>query len=199
MAVRYVALPGSISRDREMVSREWDEFLRAAHGAGWNGNVNEGHRTLARQAFFWANYLRGGTLAARPSPFAPHIRTGRIDHAIDVSDSQALIDYGAKQGVTLRRTVRGEVWHLEASAADLIRFATRHNPSPTLNKGVVNAAAVRDLQRLLKAAGSKRLLVNGRYDLATRRAVRRFQEKHGMVVNGIVTPHVWARIRKAAK
>lgn len=199
MLVKYVALPGSISRDREMVSREWAEFLHAAHDAGWRGNCNEGHRTLARQAFFWANYLRGGTLAARPSPFAPHIRTGRIDHAIDVTDSQALIDYGAKVGVPLRRTVRGEVWHLETTARALVSFANRHDAFPVLRKGVVNRRAVRELQVLLKAVGSRGFLVNGRYDLATRRAVRRWQGKHGMVANGIVTPHVWARLRKAAK
>lgn len=198
MAVTYVALPASISRDRELVSEEWAEFLTAAQRAGVGFNVNEGRRTLARQAHFYALYRAGrGNLAAFPSPTAPHIRVGRIDHAIDVDGSGALIEFGHKNGVTLQRTVRGESWHLEASRDDLIRFAARFSPTPTLRKGVVNRSAVRELQTLLKKLGSKGFTVNGRYDLPTRQAVRRWQDKHGMTVDGIVDEHLWARLRKA--
>lgn len=120
MAVRYVLI------DSELVSAEWHSFLSAARKALVDFRVNEGHRTMARQWWFYrcmqTRRCNNGNLAAFPSPRAPHIRTGRIDHAIDVNGSDALIAYGRRVGVTLTRTVRGESWHLEASAAELRAF-----------------------------------------------------------------------------
>jgi hypothetical protein len=126
MSVRYAVFDG------EQVSVEWFVFLTQARRDGWPGRLNEGHRTFARQAYFWSgspnnpNRTWRGNLAARPSHNAPHIRTGRIDHAIDVNGSDWLIGYGARRGVQLVRTVRGESWHLEASAPQLRAFARRY-------------------------------------------------------------------------
>lgn len=124
--VRYLSIDG------ELVSAEWYSFLSAARRDGVAFHVNEGHRTWARQVYFYNCYkcqcCNGGNLAAVPSNNAPHIRTGRIDHAIDVDGSEALIAYGAAHGVKLTRTVRGESWHLEASAEALRAF---HAAVPT--------------------------------------------------------------------
>lgn len=120
MAVRYESIDG------ELVSQEWATFLRNARHDGVQFHVNEGHRTFARQTYFWNCYKCGccnnGNLAARPSCNAPHIRCDRKDHAIDADNMQGLINYGAKHGVTIRRTVAGELWHGEASLSDLVRF-----------------------------------------------------------------------------
>lgn len=137
MAVRYRSIDG------ELVSQEWFVFLNAARRAGVHFEINEGHRTLARQQYFWNCYrcrcCNNGNLAAFPSPVAPHIRTGRIDHAIDSDELSALIAYGARNGVTIRRTVAGESWHGEASAAQLRAFARSHgeddSPCRILSKG----------------------------------------------------------------
>lgn len=128
MAVRYLTI------DNEFVSRPWHVFLVEARKAGVDFHLNEGKRTLARQAWFYqcwrSQQCNGGNLAAFPSPFAPHIRVGRINHAIDVNGSDALIAFGARNGVTLTRTVAGESWHLEASSAHLRAYAAKHTVDP---------------------------------------------------------------------
>jgi GH24 family phage-related lysozyme (muramidase) len=116
------------SDDREMVSNQWFVLLYNIHKhADIEFNVNEGHRTMARQAELVAEKglwhpTRNRTGAAAPSSTAPHIRTGRPDHAIDVDGAPALIQAAARRGVTLRRTVPGEPWHLEADTAQLNRY-----------------------------------------------------------------------------
>lgn len=120
MAVKYRSIDG------ELVSEHWFAFLSAARKDGVRFEINEGHRTLARQWYFYncwrTKRCNNGNLAAYPSRNAPHIRTGRQDHAIDSDELQALIDYGRKVGVTILRTVRSESWHGEARASELAAF-----------------------------------------------------------------------------
>lgn len=127
MAVRYRSFDG------EKVSRQWFQLLtdirRHDHVTF---HLNEGHRTLARQTQFWNLFRAGrGPIAAFPSPFAPHIRTGRADHACDFNNAEGVRRAAAKRGVTLTRTVlwpNGSVreeWHLEANRAQLRRYAKR--------------------------------------------------------------------------
>lgn len=120
--------------DSELVSEEWLTFLTSAREDGVSFRVNEGHRTMARQLWFY-NCMRSrkcndGNLAAFPSPNAPHIRSFRIDHAIDVESSTGgadrLVAYGRKVGMVITRPVRGEPWHLEVSAKALRAFHKKH-------------------------------------------------------------------------
>lgn len=124
MAVHYHSIDG------ELVSDHWIAFLSSARADGVPFHINEGHRTLARQTYFWNCYItkrcNNGNLAARPSPYAPHIRSGRQDHAIDANNLQGIINYGRRHGVTITRTVRGEEWHGEANAAQLAAFYHSH-------------------------------------------------------------------------
>ena len=70
----------------DRVSTEWHVVLTAARRDGVAFMVTDGHRTMAEQRDRFAVFQRfGRPLAARPSPTAPHIRTGRADHAIDVN------------------------------------------------------------------------------------------------------------------
>ena len=86
--------------DGEQVSREWGIVLAQMRADGVPFRVNEGHRTMARQWYFWNLYRSGrGALAAFPSPTAPHIRTGRIDHAIDFNNAAGVLNWLHRLGL----------------------------------------------------------------------------------------------------
>jgi hypothetical protein len=115
---------------RLRVSREWAIVLTAADRAGVAFTLNSGHRTFAEQAELRRRYLAGtGNLAAVPSHAAPHIRTGRPDHAIDVDaldgGETRLQRWLERQGARPTNPVRGEAWHVELPLADLRRLASR--------------------------------------------------------------------------
>lgn len=190
MSVRYVPIDG------ERVSEEWHSVLRDMRAAGVQFNVNEGHRTMARQQYFWDLYRSGrGNLAAYPSATAPHIRTGRIDHAIDFSNDGAVFSWLTGAGLRPVRTVQGESWHIEITGARLAHYHATQG-DPVIRKGCTNIIAVRRLQRLLKSLHYTHV-VNGTYGLWTRRAVRKFQKRHALPVDGVVGPRTWAAIRRA--
>jgi peptidoglycan hydrolase-like protein with peptidoglycan-binding domain len=54
---------------------------------------------------------------------------------------------------------------------------------------------VRHLQRLLSGAGYPPGPIDGRYGPLTERAVRRYQANHGLPVNGVVGPRIFAELR----
>jgi hypothetical protein len=116
----------------EFVSREWYPVLIEARRRGWDGDVSEGRRDLARQRFFF-NCMQccccnNCNTAAFPSPFAPHIRVGRGDHAIDVTEPDELIRILENMGLDVHRPVAGEDWHVEAvSASQLRRVAAKYS------------------------------------------------------------------------
>lgn len=116
--------------DGELVSLPWKCALEAMERDVGPINVNEGHRTMARQAWFYMCYrtqsCNNGNLAAVPSPFAPHIRTGRIDHAIDFDDGAKAERWLDTHGIPAWRTVPGENWHVEVDAGALRRFFDDH-------------------------------------------------------------------------
>ena len=185
-SVSYVAFDG------ERVSTPWAAVLTAARRDGVVFHLNEGHRTMARQQELFDLFLAGkGNLAAKPGPNAPHIRAGRIDHAIDVDGSDALIAWGDRHGIALRRTVRGERWHLEAADVALIAFAKQHGElEPTLRKGQ-KGEAVEVLQKRLRALGFVSLPGPGEpghgfFGERTVSAVKRFQAKHELTADGVV-------------
>jgi len=129
MAVRYVIFDG------ELVSREWSYVLHDMRKDGVSFWINEGHRTIARQQYFWNCYVcqccNNGNLAARPTPWAPHIRIGSINHAIDFSNPEAVMAWLRRKGLNPTRpagagTSRWEPWHIEVSAAALQAYARRH-------------------------------------------------------------------------
>jgi len=194
VAVAYTPIDG------EQVSREWGVVLHDMRQAGVAFRVNEGKRTFARQLFFWRLYLSGrGNLAARPSHNAPHIRTGRIDHAIDFNNATGVVYWLRQHAIRATLPVPGESWHVEAPAAALVKYAADHGGGdPVIRPRRPNpTAAVKRLQKLL-AGLNLTDTVNGRYDLRTRRAVRRFQHRHAMKVDGTVGPATWAALRAAS-
>jgi len=114
----------------DRVSDEWFAVLTAARSEGVAFTVTDGHRTMSEQRDRFAVFQRfGRPVAARPSPIAPHIRTGRPDHAIDVN----ALDGGAgrlaawlrRKGARATFPVPGEAWHIEVPGPDLERLARR--------------------------------------------------------------------------
>lgn len=125
--VRYVLMDG------ELVSQQWYAVLSNIRKAGVVFHINEGHRTLARQTYFWNCYrcqcCNGGHRAARPTPWAPHIRSGRFDHAIDFDNASGVIKALRDRGIYASLTVPGESWHVEANAGDLNAYYKAHSKS----------------------------------------------------------------------
>jgi hypothetical protein len=130
MAVKYRRLRHN-SRDHELVSLPWFVLLHDITDDGdIDFNINEAKRMIRRQ---WQLVREKGvwspsnqTGAAKPTPWAPHIRVGRFDHAIDADNADGLIREAAERGVTLRRTVPGEPWHLEADRDELMDYYLKH-------------------------------------------------------------------------
>lgn len=125
--VTYFEL-GFRSRDHEYVSRQWFALLwDITYHDHVNFNVNEGHRTMARQQQL-VNELglydpvHNPHGAARPSATAPHIKTGHPNHALDLDNVQDVINAAQKRGVTLSRTVSTESWHVEPNPDQLARY-----------------------------------------------------------------------------
>lgn len=185
MGVKYVL------RDNELVSVEWACCLDyiSVHDRV-DAIINEGKRTMARQWYFWNCYLskrcNNGNLAAFPSPFAPHIRTGRYDHAIDFGNAQQVHDALNRHGVQTSWTVRGEGWHLEANADDLRIFFKDHcgtDKYDTLPKHVEVA-----VKRFFAARNTVRDRVEDRNRIDSKKDPKRWLKRDKKVKR-------WVRIR----
>jgi lysozyme len=116
------------------VSRPWRTVLRAADRAKVGFHVTSGHRTMSEQAGLVREKglfdpVRNPHGAAAPSPFAPHVRIGRANHAIDVDSLDGgetrLERWVDSQGATWMNTVVTESWHGELSGRDLARLARK--------------------------------------------------------------------------
>lgn len=112
------------------VSRDWHTVLTQAVRDGVRFSLTSGKRTLREQWALYRKYLNGtGNLAAYPSPFAPHIRTGRQDHALDVNSLDGgetrLQNYLEHRGLDMCNPVSGESWHMEAVSGRALRKEAR--------------------------------------------------------------------------
>ncbi len=193
--------------DGERVSVQWYSVLTDMR-KDVSFNVNEGHRTMARQQYFWNCYrtasCNGGSVAARPSPVAPHIRTGRLDHAIDFSNDGAVFNWLARKGLRPARTVSGESWHIEVPKDELVAYHRLHGGSndPVLKLGQTGPSVLK-LKKLLYAKGvrnfsgadnsSRYIPYFGKY---TKQAIQRFQRANGLKADGVVGASTWRALRK---
>lgn len=190
------------------VSDEWDVVLTAAH-KDVDFTLTSGRRTMSDQRRLYRLYRAGkGNLAAYPSPNAPHIRVGRPNHAIDVDaldGGEARLEaWLRKNGVSPTNPVRGEAWHMELSARELKRLTARLSNTgylPILRKGSTQRTEIRILQRWLRALGFRSVTVNGKYDLKTRLAVRRWQRKNGIkpTTGTAFGPKAWRKMREQVR
>lgn len=131
MAVKYHRLNFS-SRDHERVSGVWLVLLwDITHHDHVHYNVNEGHRTMARQAELvrekglWSPSNPTG--AAAPSPTAPHIRSGRFDHANDFDNAEGVRQAAHHRGVTINFPLAREPWHGDPDHDELLRYYRKNH------------------------------------------------------------------------
>ena len=197
--------------DGSAVSTPWFVVLTAARRNGVRFRLNSGRRSMAQQLALYRAYRAGrGNLAAFPSPFAPHIRVGRDDHALDVNaldGGAARLDaWCTERGFPLDHTVRNEPWHVELRGGHerLRTFARLIDAvvpgDPTVRRGS-HGRAVKTLQVLLRRAGYLRpsWSAHTKYTLTVRRAVRAFQRKHRLTPDGVVGPATWRALRRATE
>lgn len=198
------------------VSDEWDLILTDA-AKRVSFRLNSGRRTMREQSALFAQNMvapnrpkPGRPMTAVPNPNAPHIMVGRPNHSLDIDTNvgdgeQALERELERMGLTIINDVVGEPWHqTERDAARLRRLAGRieaknTDPTPTLKKGMPpNRKGVTRLQRLLRGAGVTGVPLNGKYDLATRIAVKRFQRKHSILTDpqATVGDKTWTLLEK---
>lgn len=197
MAVKYVRLPSNVSADRERVSAQWAVVLKDARKKIWF-DINEGHRTFARQQQLvnqlgvWSYSNQTG--AALPSHTAPHIRTGRIDHAIDADNAAGLVVQLRRMGIRATQPVPGEPWHIEAPTSDLVRYYEKHKGLPTLRRGD-RGPAVKRLRKRLRRAGYG-VSKTGGFGKNLTAVVKKFQREQSLKDDGIVGPATWRRLKK---
>jgi hypothetical protein len=190
------------------VSHEWRVILLEAWHDGVRFQLNDGQRTIAIQ---WERVRKHGLYgpnnphgAAYPNANAPHIKHGAPNHALDVDSAgngeNELQAWLAHHGCAAVNNVSTESWHLDP--VNLGQFMTlfrrcrarqRARRWPTLkHKGGHNRpAAVKRLQRWLRAAGYVSVRVTGKYDVLTRRAVKKFKRKHGLKADTVCGPACW--------
>lgn len=176
--------------DDERVSKPWDVVLRAAVAAGiiTEADLNDGHRTMAEQQDrvdaqgVWS--LANPHGAAKPSATAPHIRLGRVDHAIDVQATNGAAGRMAawlrKLGARASFTVPGEPWHIEVPLADLERLA-EHLADPLADYTAAERRWIREYDQLRRA----------NRDRGRRRVLRRYMTAQRKRIHRAATPGGW--------
>lgn len=199
----------------DRVAEYWGVVLNAAirEGAMTPGDLNDGQRLISEQQARY-NYYRahGWPIAAFPSCFAPHVRCNRQDHALDVNSLNGavyrLAAWLRKHGARVYWTVRGEPWHIEVPISDLIRLYRKFRKPPfRVLKLRMRGERVKLLQRRLRKAGYKtvpgrrtpNILGYGYFGRLTRRAVKKFQAKYGLTVDGRVGPKTWAKLYQVTR
>jgi len=193
------------------VSKPWHAVLTAAR-KDISFSVTDGRRSMALQAVRYATYLRNGhPLAARPSPGAPHINYGRANHAIDVNaldgGAERLVSWLRRKGIrSASRPVPGEPWHIQVSRSELLALVERLDrggDDPIIRPYFLkpfranDREAVVSLQKLLRGLHYTKV-VNGKYGVWTRKAVRKFQKRHNLRVDGVVGSSTWKALRGAS-
>ena len=156
-------------------------FHVALHPEGPLGS----YRDLAGQRKLYKIHQEGGPLAAVP---------GTSNHgkglAVDFPPAQIPIvnEIGAPFGWSKRWSdAPSETWHF------VYKPGLWHGHAAPVEPPHVVAVA----QQLLRAHGDGHLVIDGRLDAATLRAVKEFQRLHGLTVDGIPGPRTIAALRKA--
>jgi hypothetical protein len=147
------------------------------------------YRTYWQQVYLYAHTRPGW--AARPGTsnhgwgLAVDLRTQQMRSIVDA--------IGAKYGIAKRWSdASWEWWHIKVRT-DI--GATRYGKPgfQTLRQGS-HGARVRKLQRRLRHYGHKRVPVTGYFGWRTKRAVKRFQKKHHLHVDGVVGKRTWRKL-----
>lgn len=153
------------------------------------------YRPISDQWYFWNLYQSGqGNLAAYPGTsnhgwgVGIDLATPRMRQIVDA--------IGEKYGFAKKWSdAPSEWWHIKYRPG-VWNGEYRYPVYTTIKKGSTNRDEIRKLQRLLRAVGYKSVVVSGRYDILSRRAVRKFQAKHKLGVDGVVGARTWKWLYK---
>ncbi len=89
-------------------------------------DLNENQRTMAEQSAFYRNQP---PLAAFPSPFAPHIKKGFSNQAVDCNSLNGAVQRLAKfyqsLGISVSFNVPGEAWHMDILSHNEVMAAAK--------------------------------------------------------------------------
>lgn len=149
------------------------------------------YRTYPQQVYLYGRSRPGW--AARP---------GTSNHgwglAVDLGSRymRALVDrHGAPYGWAKKWSdASWEWWHIKYRAG--VWSGKTPNVYPTLRKGTTRRKHIKLAKRLLKDAHYAGFKYNGKYDRATRSAVKRFQRKHGLRADGVIGAATWRKLLK---
>jgi hypothetical protein len=170
--------------------------------------VSEGYRSLSGQVYQrnrWCSLGRCGN-AAIPGT-SNHGRGMAVD--AKPRTIQLLALHGRAYGwYKPWSDAPWENWHHSLGNAQAIAAATRAAGAFRSSKPIrlherSTGTKVKQLQRLLRALGFKSVPGPGHrgygfFGASTRSAVRRFQSKHHLGVDGVVGPTTWSRLNAAA-
>lgn len=149
--------------------------------------------------------------AARYSPFAPHVKTGHENHALDIShgdgkgQSNHVAEFYRDNGVEIAFNVSTENWHMDTTdEQSLLDAAKKISVDPVLRYRSAGPSVIK-LKKLLYANGIRDFSStkfgspsSNRYSpffgKNTIKAVQRFQRKHGLNGDGVVGPTTWAKL-----
>ncbi len=184
------------------VSKSHKIMLDEAQRRGLVSYINQGRRTLAEQAAFYAHYLRyGHPLAARPWGGAPHIKWGAENHALDINDGvvDRVAAFYRSQGVPVAFNVRGEPWHMDTLSEQKLIAAARRidkNTYRTIKFGMRDPDVVTAKRWLYKLGIFKSKRRSKRFGALLRTAVKRFQKRNGLKADGVIGPKTWKLLYK---
>lgn len=116
--------------DGHLVSESWYWVLSGARHSGVRFVLDSGRRTMGEQWQLYRHPPAGTPVVAFPSPWAPHIKLGREDHALDISTenegNRDLAHWLEHEGCPVVFNVRGEPWHMEAISARKLKALAAH-------------------------------------------------------------------------
>lgn len=148
------------------------------------------YRTYEQQVYFWNLYISGrGNLAARP---------GTSNHgeglAVDLASQRMrwIVDQiGRKYGFAKAWSdAPGEWWHIKWRVGQYPAVKKAFTPLREGSRG----SRVTSVQKRLRLIGFTSVRATGYYGVATRKAVWRFQNKHGLNPDGVVGPATWQKL-----
>lgn len=195
-ASALAAIPGG--RLAKPYAARWNVmcFLARAHDGFCpmpNGPMSS-YRSYAQQVFMRRQWCARGACQNAAIPGRSNHGYGR---AVDNNNTAQAYRRGGTCGVRAPSDAPWESWHA------LIRLEGRTSKTGArvIRKGSRPGPDVRQVQVLLRRAGylPPRWKLTNSYSLKVRRAVRAFQKKRRLPIDGVVGPKTLAALRRAAK
>jgi peptidoglycan hydrolase-like protein with peptidoglycan-binding domain len=178
-------------------------------------DLNENKRTMREQ---WAFYRNQPPLAAYPSPRAPHIKSGRVNQAMDGNTHngaiQRLADFYRSLDIPVSFNVPGEKWHMDVLSSSAVRRAAkkirRQRDKAVLKRGEREKAVkfLKHQLHFIKDKDTKKVYYrpgetkpkdgwDDFFNPELEASVKQFQRDHNLRADGAVGPKTDKKIDRA--